>query len=145
VARRHAVGAGGTLVLDCQGLSLLIKNDVNVVRRIAGAHERGARVVISGLTVLEAQHSGLQTSRFTFVLSMLRVEEAVLEVRQLAGELLRSTGMPGHRHVVDAVVAATALKQRRPTLMLTSDPDDLNRLCTEFDRSSTEQVRIVKV
>jgi hypothetical protein len=34
-----------------------------------------------------------------------------------------------HAHAIDATVAATALRQPAPVLILTSDPDDMTRLC----------------
>ena len=44
-----------------------------------------------------------------------------------AGELL-GRRLSGHRHAVDALLAAVALAQRRPVILLTSDPRDLGRL-----------------
>jgi hypothetical protein len=51
---------------------------------------------------------------------------------RITGELLDSTGLSGHRCAVDAIVAATALGVARPVVLLTSDPDDLNRLVEAF-------------
>jgi hypothetical protein len=48
------------------------------------------------------------------------------ELGQRAGELLGSTGLA--EATVDALVAATALDQLGPVLVLTSDPDDLRAL-----------------
>ena len=63
----------------------------------------------------------------------------------LAAELLHRTGMRGHQHAIDSVVAATALRQVRPVILYTSDPDDLTALCTEPDRPKDERVIIIRV
>jgi len=51
-----------------------------------------------------------------------------LEVAREAANLLRSTGLSGHCHAVDATVAAVARRQVAPVVVLTSDPDDMRRL-----------------
>ncbi|WP_197093750.1 hypothetical protein [Nonomuraea sp. SBT364] len=44
-------------------------------------------------------------------------------------ELLLDAGLHGHRYAIDAVVAERALRQHRPVAMLTSDLDDMAKLC----------------
>jgi hypothetical protein len=53
--------------------------------------------------------------------------------------------MRGHQHAIDSVVATTALRQVRPVILYTSDPDDLTALCTEPDRPKDERVIIIRV
>lgn len=134
----------GALVLDCQGLSLLLRNDDDINHYVDAARTVRADLVTTGLTVLEAQHPRTDSRRMTHLLSTLKVVEADREIREHAGKLLRATGMHGHEHLVDAVVAAVALRQPRPTLLLTSDPDDLNRLCDQLDLAR-DGVKVVKV
>jgi len=47
--------------------------------------------------------------------------------RQAAG-LLKGAGRHGHRHALDAIVAATALDAGARPIVYTSDPDDFHRL-----------------
>ncbi|WP_344596356.1 hypothetical protein [Actinomadura vinacea] len=44
-------------------------------------------------------------------------------------ELLRAQGLHGHKYAIAAVVAATALHAVKPALILTSDEDDMAKLC----------------
>ena len=53
--------------------------------------------------------------------------------------------MSGHRCTVDALLAAVALTQRRPVILLTSDPDDLARLTEEPDRRKRERIAVIKL
>ena len=55
------------------------------------------------------------------------------------------SGLSGHRCAIDAVVAATALELQRPVVLLTSDPDDLNRLVEEPERSKAQRIVVVHV
>jgi len=43
------------------------------------------------------------------------------------------------------MLAAVALAQRRPALLLTSDPDDMARLTEESNRSKRERIAVIKV
>ena len=42
---------------------------------------------------------------------------------------LPDAGPHGHKYAVDTVVAETALRQLRPVVLLTSDVDDMAKLC----------------
>lgn len=135
----------GSVVLDGQGLSLLIAEDERMVKRVQTARAESFHVAISAITIVEASSPGLRRSRRDFVLSRLHVEPVNRELTLLAAELLHRAGMTGHAHAIDAVVAATALQQVRPTLLYTSDPDDLSALCAEPDRSKDDRVVIIRV
>lgn len=52
--------------------------------------------------------------------------------------MLINAGLHGHKYAIDAAVAETALRQRRPVVMLTSDMDDMTKLCGD-------RVRLVAV
>jgi predicted nucleic acid-binding protein len=73
------------------------------------------------------------------VLSRVIVLPVTAQIARRAGELLGVTGLSGHRCAIDAVVAATALELERPTILLTSDPDDMNRLVEEPSRPKAER------
>ncbi|WP_344967047.1 hypothetical protein [Salinactinospora qingdaonensis] len=54
-----------------------------------------------------------------------------MEIAKRASELLDQIGKHGHQHAIDAVVAATALSQPGPVILVTSDVDDMSQLCDE--------------
>lgn len=43
--------------------------------------------------------------------------------------LLIEAGIHGHKYAIDAAVAVTAMAQHRPVVILTSDIDDMTKLC----------------
>jgi len=123
--------AGGTLVLDSQGLSLYLEQDRGVLAMVRSALDRGANRVISGATLIEAHHSGVKSARWNFVLSQLDTKPLSVEwCREATGRLSR-TGLHGHKYAIDAMVAVTAMHQPGPIVMLTSDVDDMAKLCGE--------------
>ncbi len=79
------------------------------------------------------------------VLSRITVVPVTAQIARRAGELLGATGLSGHRCAIDAVVAAIALGLERPIVLLTSDPDDMNRLVEEPDRPKAERIVVVRV
>lgn len=129
MARRRQRLTAGTLVLDSQGLSLVVDNDATAMAHLKSARHRGADVVVSAITILEAAHPDLKTGRFEWVLSALNKVPPSMDIIRQALALLTRTGLRGHAHAIDAVVAATALRQAPPIVMLTSDPSDMRRLC----------------
>lgn len=135
----------GSVVLDSQGLSLLVDEDERMVKRVQKARAESFHVVISAVTIVEASPPVARRGRRDFVLSRLHVEPVSRELTLLAAELLHRAGMSGHEHAIDAVVAATALQQVRPTLLYTSDPDDLSALCAEPGRPKDERIIIIRV
>ncbi|WP_326610845.1 DNA-binding protein [Streptomyces scopuliridis] len=132
------MGQGGTLVLDSEGLSKVTLNDRRVMGLVRGALEEDMRVVASILTLIEAHHPRVNQSRFDWALSRLVVEPVSEAIGRKAMALFKETGLHGHKYAIDAVVAATALRAPGPTVILTSDPEDLELLCGRG-------VRIVKV
>jgi predicted nucleic acid-binding protein len=135
----------GSVVLDSQGLSLLVDEDERMVKRIQKARAESFHVIVSAITIVEASSPAACRGRRDFVLSRLHVEPVDRELTLLAAELLHRTGKSGHGHAIDAVVAATALQQVRPALLYTSDPDDLSALCAEPDQPKDDRVVIIRV
>ena len=130
--------ASGSLVLDSQGLSLYLEQDRAVLNLVRSALERGADRVISAATLLEAQNPGVKRARREYVLSQLKIQPLPVPWAREAADLLASTGLSGHTHALDAMVAVTALHQEPPVVLLTSDPGDMRQLCGD-------RVRIVHV
>jgi hypothetical protein len=137
VARRK-LSHEGTLVLDCEGLSKFVSDHEPAVALIAEARKRGMEVVISALTIIEAVHQGTDKARLAWVLSGVRVVPVGDEEAKAASAMLIGAGLHGHKYAIDAAVAEMALRQRRPVVMLTSDLDDMAKLCGD-------RVRLVAV
>jgi len=144
VARRP-VAAGGALVLDSEGLSKLAAGDQRARAYFETARKRGARVVVSAVTLTEVLRGGPRDALVHRALSRIIVLPVTPELGRGAGELLGRNGLSGHRCTIDAVVAATALELPRPVLVLTSDPDDLNRLVDEPGRAKERRVAVAHV
>jgi predicted nucleic acid-binding protein len=132
-------------VLDSVGLVKLSSGDDKARAFLASARERGARVIVSAITLTEVLRGGPRDAPVHRVLSRVVVQPVSPELGRLAGELLGASGLSGHRCAMDAVVAATALTLPRPVVLLTSDPDDLGTLVDEPDRPKDQRVAVVHV
>jgi predicted nucleic acid-binding protein len=119
----------GTLILDSEGLSRVIDDERWVMTQVKGARLNRMLVVTSAATLVEARDPRTSQARFDWALSRLTIEPVTEEVARAASRLLGKHGMHGHQHAIDAMVAATALAARAPKVILTSDPDDMARLC----------------
>lgn len=135
----------GTIVLDCEGLSQLADGGPKLLSKIEVARTHKTPVVVSAMTVVEAQQRKLRRDQLDWVISRLQVEPVTLDIAKRAVALLRTAGMQGHAHAIDAVVAATALEQRRPVALYTSDPGDLGKLCDEPGQPQAAAVVVLKV
>ncbi|CAM5227259.1 PIN domain-containing protein [Streptomyces hirsutus] len=135
---RRKLSHEGTLVLDCEGLAKFVSDHEPVVALIAEARKRGMEVVISALTIIEAAHRRTDKARLAWVLSGVRIVPIGDEEAKAASAILIGTGLHGHKYAIDAAVAEMALRQRRPVVMLTSDNDDMTKLCGD-------RVRLVAV
>jgi hypothetical protein len=135
---RRKLSHEGTLILDSEGLSKLLADDEQVVAMTAEARSRGMEAVISALTIIEAVHACTPKARLNWVLSGLRVIPVGEDEATAASKLLLDAVLHGHKYAIDAAVAEAALRQRRPVVMLTSDIDDMVKLCGD-------RVRLVAV
>ncbi|MEV0846154.1 PIN domain-containing protein [Streptomyces sp. NPDC049954] len=127
-----------TVVLDSEGLSAWVADDRTVSSMLRLARATEARIVISAATIIEVSHPRLNVPRFDYLLSGVRIEEVTAETARAAARLLKRTGLHGHKYAIDAIVAEAALRQPGPVAMLTSDTDDMGKLCGP-------QVRVVAV
>ncbi|MGH3927326.1 MAG: type II toxin-antitoxin system VapC family toxin, partial [Pseudonocardiaceae bacterium] len=134
--------AGGTLVLDSEGLSKLAAGESQVRAHLDTARLRRARVVVSAITLVEVLRGD---PRDASVLSRIVTVPVTSELARAAGELLGVTGLSGHRCAIDSVVAATALVMPRPVVLLTSDLDDLSRLVEEPGCPKEQRVVVIHV
>ncbi|MEV2203551.1 PIN domain-containing protein [Streptomyces fradiae] len=128
----------GTLVLDCEGMSGLVRRSPDITEWLAAAEAEDVRVVISSVTLVEARDAKVNQARFDYAVSRVNVIPPTEAIARRASRLLAGAGLHGHKYALDAIVAATALASPAPATVLTSDPEDLLMLCGPG-------VRIVKV
>jgi predicted nucleic acid-binding protein len=128
----------GTLVLDCEGLSKLVRREQEVTEWLTAAEAEDIGVVISSVTLVEARDPKLPQARFEYAVSRVNVIAPIEKIARRASKLLASAGLHGHKYALDALVAATALASPAPATVLTSDPEDLEMLCGTG-------VRVIKV
>jgi predicted nucleic acid-binding protein len=118
-----------TLVIDSEGLSAWLTQDRKVLAVVNAAWHRESRVVISANTIIEVTHAGTNMARLNWLLSRLKVEPVTEQTAKTAAKLLKDAGLHGHKYAIDATVAEAALRQPGPVAILTSDTDDMRKLC----------------
>lgn len=106
-----------------------MSSDRKLMAMLQVFHEMGTDLVICANTIVEASHSRMSLPRLSWTLSRCKVEPVTAQAAKAAAVLLKAAGLRGHAHVVDATVAEAALRQPAPVAMLTSDPDDMSKLC----------------
>jgi hypothetical protein len=136
-------GIAGTLVLDAQGIIRLAEADKSVSAWARRTDALGGEIVTAASTLAEVLRGGARDARILSILRRVTVVDIDKNLGRKAGELLGATGMSGHRCTVDALIAVVALAQRRPVILLTSDPDDLARLTEEPDRRKRERIAVI--
>ncbi|MDK0522383.1 PIN domain-containing protein [Streptomyces sp. ML-6] len=119
----------GTLVLDCEGLSGLVRRTPEITEWLAAAEAEDLRVVTSSVTLVEARDPKVNQARFDYAVSRVNVIPPDESIARRASKLLATAGLHGHKYALDAIVAATALTSPAPVTVLTSDPEDLLMLC----------------
>lgn len=128
----------GTLVLDCEGLSQLVRRSPELAEWLAAAEAEDIRVVTSSVTLVEARDPTTGQARFDYAVSRVNIVAPTEAIARHASKLLTAAGLHGHEYALDAIVAATALASPAPTTVLTSNPDDLRVLCGA-------SIRVIKV
>ncbi|MFF2817762.1 DNA-binding protein [Kitasatospora cineracea] len=118
-----------TVVLDSQGMSAWISQDRELLAMIKAFHSMGAGLVIGANTIVEISHAKANTARLNWVLSQVRIEPVTEHAARDSAALLKQAGLHGHKYAIDATVAEMALRQPGPVAMLTSDVDDMAKLC----------------
>ncbi|WP_079034909.1 type II toxin-antitoxin system VapC family toxin [Streptomyces hirsutus] len=119
----------GTLVLDCEGLSKLVRRTPELTEWLSAAEAEDIRVVTSSVTLVEARDPKTHQARFDYTVSRINVIPPDEIIARRASKLLASAGFHGHKYALDAIVAATAMASPSPVTILTSDPEDLLMLC----------------
>lgn len=117
------------MVFDCEGLVKWCQADPRVTAIVREAQNNDFRVVVSAITAVEAQDVRVKADRLRWFLSRLRVEPVSEQTSMTAIDLLSAARLHGHKYAIDAIVAATALSAVKPVIVLTSDEDDMTKLC----------------
>ena len=133
------------MVLDAEGLVKRAQGDARTRQRFEAAMRRRADVVTAASTVAEVLRGVGRDALLHRVLHRITVVPIDKAHGRAAGELLGRTGLRGHRCALDALLAAVALRQPRPVVLLTSDPADLAKLTDEPERPRTERIAVVNV
>ncbi|WP_156727868.1 DNA-binding protein [Streptomyces apocyni] len=118
-----------TVVLDSEGLSAWVAQDRKILAMFQVFHEMGSDLVVSANTIVEVSHSRVNLPRLRWALSRVKVEPVTEQAAKAAAHLLKDAGLRGHKYAIDATVAEAALRQPGPVAILTSDVDDMTRLC----------------
>ncbi|WP_405012224.1 DNA-binding protein [Kitasatospora sp. NBC_01539] len=118
-----------TVVLDSQGVSAWISQDRDVLAMIRSFHSMAAGLVVGANTIVEISHARVNSARLNWVLSQVKIEAVTEQAARTSAALLKHTGLHGHKYAIDATVAEMALRQPGPVAMLTSDIDDMAKLC----------------
>ncbi|GAB3137617.1 DNA-binding protein [Microbispora hainanensis] len=118
-----------TVVLDSQGLSAWVAQDRKILAMFQVFHSMGSDFVIGANTIVEVSHTRVDMPRLQWVLSRVKVEPVTESAAKRSAELLKAAGLHGHKYAIDATIAEMALRQPGPVAMLTSDVDDMVRLC----------------
>ncbi|MFC4014464.1 DNA-binding protein [Nonomuraea purpurea] len=118
-----------TVVLDSQGFSAWIAQDRKILAMFQVFQTMGADFIIGANTIVEVSHTRVNMPRLQWALSRVKVEPVTENAAKAAAKLLKGAGLHGHQYAIDATVAEMALRQPGPVAMLTSDVDDMARLC----------------
>lgn len=129
-----------TLVLDSEGLSLLVRDDRTMAARLAAAAKHDARVLVSSVTLVEARNPATPQARFDWAVSRLKIETVPEAVARQASKLLAAAKLHGHKYAIDAIVCATALAQPGLVSILTSDVEDIQTLVAGHPRITAVKV-----
>lgn len=130
----------GSLVLDAEGLSKAAAGDQRVRAHLVEARRRSAVPVVSAVTLTEVLRGSARDTAVHRVLRGCRIVDASASLARRAGEMIGVHNMLGAA-TIDAIVAATALAQPGPVVLLTSDVEDLRRLTQD----ARERISVVHV
>ncbi|WP_245616886.1 hypothetical protein [Amycolatopsis taiwanensis] len=86
-------------------------------------------MITSAATLVEVIHPRINRPAFEWTVSRIVVEPVTEPIARQAASLLAKAGLHGHQYAIDAMLSATALAAAGPATILTSDPDDLVKLC----------------
>jgi len=107
--------------------------------RLRAAHLDGRRVVTSAAILAEILRGEARDAGIYRVLGGVAVEPVTREIGERAGKLIGMARLSAEQ-AVDAMVAATALEQAGPVLLVTSNVPHLSALVAEHERVAVVHV-----
>jgi hypothetical protein len=128
----------GTLVLDSEALSKLSRRHRAMTVWLDVARTLDLLVVTSAATLVEARDPKVPQGAFDHAVSLTKVRAVTDDIARAASKLLMTEGLHGHKYAIDAMLAATAHLEHGDVTVVTSDLDDLRRLC--HARVAVEQI-----
>ena len=131
--------ANASIVFDAEAVSRAVRHDRYFRRLITNAWENRFPIVISAATLVEVTYPRIDRAALRWVRSRLEIMPLSEHVADDASQLLRDANLHGHRHAIDAMVCATALRLGDDVAIYTSDPTDLVRLVG--DRAAIVPIR----
>ncbi len=132
-------------MLDAEGIVKFANGDARTIRRLEAGFDRDAEVVTAASALAEVLRGTPRDARVHRVLKEITVVPIDKALGRIAGELLGRARMSGHRCTIDALLAAVALGQPRPVVLLTNDPEDMARLTEEPGRPRAERIAVLRV
>lgn len=119
-------------MLDNEGLSRAATDRAMYVR-LQAAYADGRRVITSAAILAEALRGAPRDAAVYRVLQGVAVEPVSRAIGERAGQLIGAAKL-GSGQAVDAILVATALEERGPVLIATSDLGDLKALAGDERR-----------
>lgn len=127
-------------VFDSEALSKAVRGDRAIASFIEEARREGIPVVITPMTVVEADDGRVPQARWNWITSRLAIHPLGPDQARSAQSLRRATGMHGHKYVIDTFLAVTALDQPGAVVVFTSDVDDLTKLLAAYPRVAVQEI-----
>ena len=118
-------------VFDSEALSRAVRGDRTVIALVEDARREGIPIVVTPMTIVEADDGRVPQARWNWILSRLVVHALGADQARTAQRLRRTTGMHGHKYVIDTFLAVAALDQPSAVVVFTSDVDDLSKLLAD--------------
>lgn len=115
------------MTLDSGALVAVERGDRSTARLVEAALRRGSHLTVPAAVLTEVWRGGARQHHVSRLLAGCSIEPLDETLARAAGELLGRTGTDDP---VDAIVAQSAA--RRGDVVLTSDPDDLQRLADDL-------------
>ncbi len=129
-----------TFVFDSEALAKAVRGDRDLLALLDLARTEDIPVVITPMTMVEADDGKIRPERWRWLVSRLRTVTIGVEEGQAAQKLRRQTGLHGHKYVIDTFLAVAAIAQAGAVTLFTSDVDDVDTLLSDHPRIVVEQV-----
>nr|WP_223186727.1 DNA-binding protein [Streptomyces sp. CBMA29] len=115
--------------MDSEALSKLSRRHRDMTVWLDVARSLDLLIVTSAATLVEARDPQVVQAAFDFAISLTKVRPITEEAARAASKLLAAEGLHGHKYAIDAMLAATAHAEHGDVTVVTSNVDNLRRLC----------------